>query len=1049
MDENRFILSALRRSDLLSLSFECVNLRLVADGRLERTDPQQPAFIIVHFPGQHIAEQAYVVNAAGQGTVDPPPVRTAIAGGSRLAFQLPDTVESLPATLDTLLAWDNWTPRLVATALPRDFDGAEPLPPLSTPGADETAIEFPFRLILSPDRDGAWHHELAAKQHNGRFELWQTRLVRRQVDGPATLVNEGGDLRAVAFVDRQNTFTTSLTHGERKQIVRLSSDFNIKPSPGGLLMHGLSEAEKAARVVMLCLRYNVPIPYRPQPITAAQFSLSALGAGVRLRSRWDFPVLPPNIAQALSLPMLSLQQYEHIAGLGRDQYVKTVRVGFLCGTGHRASLVKITERRFTNFGLAGSTPAGAQFGAVAYLHQTYQVVVQEPLMGYGQLSSSYQNEGREMPLRSIRLTTLVTPPLDMPQIDPAVLASQVPPGITDPQLRDIWIQDKIESLLQQPFWLEMLGRKFMFQAIAEDADGNKLSFAMPLMFVPYEALEKHADIRNKFNAGGLDARTIQLQQQVVAFAPSGDKLGSTHLKTESLTYDIEQPPGTAGSSKFLHVENLPPRMVVRFLPWITNGRASSPALEEITGSGQALDLRLDQTHYLEHGFDAAQSFIKLDNPISLSMGSQKGGGLARPDSTIHAISRTLGPVGAPDALAAGTVDISPFIDARILGTIPIQKILADNLEFNPQLAAEIPTEDQLQNPGFKLNAPRLTTTRILDGNGQLTAVETRYLWKPLLQDYELPPGVLTLGLAGADLLLDARLTRQAASNTSSLIVTGRLRNSMLSFKDAVAVTLGELIFRAEEGRKMEVGAKEVDLTFLGPLQFVNSLRQVLPTDGFNDPPFVNVDAQGISAGYTLGIPSVGVGIFSLQNISLGAMLSVPFADKPAGVRFAISERHKPFLVTVTIFGGGGFFALAVSAAGLEQVEAAIEFGGSISLNLGVASGGVFVMAGIYFKLTKTSIELTGYLRCGGYLEVLGLISISVEFYLSFTWRKKEGQGSEVWGQATLTVCVKVAFFSASVRLSVERRFAGSDGDPTFAQANTVADWASYLQAFSN
>ena len=177
------------------------------------------------------------------------------------------------------------------------------------------------------------------------------------------------------------------------------------------------------------------------------------------------------------------------------------------------------------------------------------------------------------------------------------------------------------------------------------------------------------------------------------------------------------------------------------------------------------------------------------------------------------------------------------------------------------------------------------------------------------------------------------------------------------------------------------------------------------------------------------------------------MLSVPFADKPAGVRFSISERHKPFLVTVTIFGGGGFFALAVSAAGLEQVEAAIEFGGSISLNLGVASGGVFVMAGIYFKLTKTSIELTGYLRCGGYLEVLGLISISVEFYLSFTWRKKDGQGSEVWGQATLTVCVKVAFFSASVRLSVERRFAGSDGDPTFAQANTVADWAAYLQAF--
>lgn len=1051
MNDQRLILCALRRSDLLALSFECVNLRLTAGGRLERSDPEAPPFIIVHFPAQHIAEQVFGINAAGQGTVDPPPVRTAIAGGSRLAFQLPDSLESMPATLDALLSWGDWMPLLVETALPRAFDDAEPPPPLATPGADETAIEFPFRLILSPDRDGAWHHERTARQHDGRVELWQTRLVKRPAEGPPTLAHEGGDLRAVAFVDRQNTFTTTLTHNERRQIVRLSSDFTIRPRAGGpLASPGLSEAERQARAVALALRYSVPTLYRPQPIAAEQFALSALGASARLHSRWDFPVVPPNITQALTLPLLSLQQYEHIAGLGRDQYVKTVRVGFLCGTGHRASLVKVSERRFTNFGVAGVSPEGALFGAVAYLHQYYQVVVQEPIMDYQALSGGYQNEGREMPLRSIRLTTLVTPALDL-RFDPANIPFVEPVGMS-PEERDIAIQNIIENALDLPFWLNVLSQKFMFQAMAEDADGNKISFALPLMFVPYEALRKpsaDADIRAEFDAGGIGARTFQLNQQVVAFAPSGDKPGSTHLKTESLTYDIEQPPGTAGSSKFLRAENLPPRLVVRYLPWITRGMASSPALEEMMGSAQSVAIRLDEKHYLAHGFDQSQSFVKLDDPISLSMGAQKGGGLARPVSTLHAISRTLGPTASPDALAAGNVDISAFADARILGTIPIRKILADNLDFNPQLAAEIPTGVDLEREDFKLNAPRLTITRIQDASGQVTAVETRYLWKPTLKDFELPPGILKLGLAGADLLLDARLTRQIASSSSSLVVTGRLRNPELSFANAVAVKLGELIFRAEEGRKMEVGAKNVVLTFLGPLQFVNSLRQILPADGFDDPPFVNVDAQGISAGYTLGIPSVGVGIFSLQNIALSAILSVPFADKPAGLRFAISERHKPFLVTVTIFGGGGFFALAVSADGLEQVEAAIEFGGSLSLNLGVASGGVFVMAGIYFNLTKTAIELTGYLRCGGYLEVLGLISISIEFYLAFTWRKKDGRGSEVWGQATLTVCVKVAFFSKSVSLSVERRFAGSDGDPTFAQANTEADWAMYLQAFGS
>jgi hypothetical protein len=151
---------------------------------------------------------------------------------------------------------------------------------------------------------------------------------------------------------------------------------------------------------------------------------------------------------------------------------------------------------------------------------------------------------------------------------------------------------------------------------------------------------------------------------------------------------------------------------------------------------------------------------------------------------------------------------------------------------------------------------------------------------------------------------------------------------------------------------------------------------------------------------------------------------------------------------VSLFGGGGFFGVGVSAKGLEQVEASIEFGGNISLNLGVASGGVSVMAGIYFGMKAEVVELTGYLRCGGYLEVLGLISITVEFYLGFTYRKKSGAGSEVWGQASLKVAVKVAFFSTSVTLSVERRFAGAGGDPTFAESVAPSEWAGYLQAFA-
>jgi hypothetical protein len=48
----------------------------------------------------------------------------------------------------------------------------------------------------------------------------------------------------------------------------------------------------------------------------------------------------------------------------------------------------------------------------------------------------------------------------------------------------------------------------------------------------------------------------------------------------------------------------------------------------------------------------------------------------------------------------------------------------------------------------------------------------------------------------------------------------------------------------------------------------------------------------------------------------------------------------------------------------------------------------------------------------------------------------------------LSVRVKLAFFSKSVTVSVERRFAGSDGDPSFADTVAPPEWARYLQAFA-
>ena len=138
------------------------------------------------------------------------------------------------------------------------------------------------------------------------------------------------------------------------------------------------------------------------------------------------------------------------------------------------------------------------------------------------------------------------------------------------------------------------------------------------------------------------------------------------------------------------------------------------------------------------------------------------------------------------------------------------------------------------------------------------------------------------------------------------------------------------------------------MEFGGPLEFINQLRELVPSDGFSDPPDISVTPSGISAGFSVNLPEVQVGVFALTNASLGASFALPFDARPMLVRFNFCERQQPFSLTVSMFGGGGFFALAVGSEGVQEIEASLEFGAGISIDLVVASGGVEVKAGIYF-----------------------------------------------------------------------------------------------------
>ena len=142
-----------------------------------------------------------------------------------------------------------------------------------------------------------------------------------------------------------------------------------------------------SELVDLTANYGNP-DQPPVPIAVRRLMLSSLGSWLDLHGRWE------------PKPPLTIEEWRHRSTLARDHYVRVVYRGFLLPCGHRASLVKITEREFE--------PSDREI--VAYLRQRIYIICREPEKIFKGEHSARQ--GRGMPFKRVRITTMVTPNLD-------------------------------------------------------------------------------------------------------------------------------------------------------------------------------------------------------------------------------------------------------------------------------------------------------------------------------------------------------------------------------------------------------------------------------------------------------------------------------------------------------------------------------------------------------------------------------------------------------------------------------------------------------------
>ncbi|WP_437907422.1 methyl-accepting chemotaxis protein [Sorangium sp. So ce327] len=1125
-----------RPEDLCVLSLRFINLRSDDGVNLRKVREGEPSFVVIELPPQHIAERA-IFKAQ---SVPPLPVPHVIAGPSQIVYEhrggvLPYFLELLlrdlshgtlsvpanarPPTLHaapvfsepppfsegftTLLIRDSRarTERAVDAELGggelRNVVDSRPTTPLAAPAPHETAIELPTRLILAPHVGSAFAHVRRPYRPEGarRVELWSTRLGTRVFDEAGWHVDERGG------------------GGNRVRAVWTPDLTGAPPPPFEILPK--AEHRKAI-VEQTALFQNPARPgYEPVAIEVNRLALTALGAS------FDAHVRFPDIDPANPFPV---EEWSHIATMGRDEYVRVVSRGFL-SCGHQATIIEIAERRLS--------PAGAVDAPVAMLVQRRMLVVRQPYLDYtgepgGGAGPFYKERfKRRFPFKSIRITTTTTPDL-----------SNAPPE-------------------GRGFWPEVGGKPLLFTCVALDVEGNVLRFDAPFAYFPAGAENEH----DVLDEEGAPRSTAALRSQRFAVAQAkrpGDTVVDTTAIRFGVLWDRE------------HLSN-----GARFVPVVARVTASIPALRQCAGLNEAREFRFPDP-YLWVGFDAATNpqelFLQLvDEPpldLDFSRQSDRSGGFVTPNLQIRGVSRISGPYAGTVTSATGelpaTADIDPkeyFAgvlgrEAKLFGVINLADLIVKGplYEAAPSFAAD--AFDELQS--FLMALARLEVAfvalqtalqaasggtdvgRVADAMNQLSASAER-VYADLEQGaaglQQLAQGDLDMFVTASGALARALeldratpgslgLSRQAAEDMNASLrdvarfagdtraFIGRLQGATQAVENAKGLTtridwrpkiqkvaifdpkradglllraeirakqVGDkragvdllacledftldlfgspsiiripfkrLQFSMEAGKKPDVDCVLGDMEFLGALAFLQALQKLIPSGGFSDPPFIEVDTSSIRAGFTLAFPNIGLGIFSLENIALSAELQIPFLGRSPSFAFAFCSRDNPFRLTVSLLGGGGFFGLTVGMGGLEMLECALEFGACVAINLGVASGSVSLVAGIYLRMIGDGTNLSGYVRIRGQVEVLGIVSISIEVRLELgyeTWPKKRA-----YGRAEIILEVSIAFFSISVSASCEKSFYPDNSDPTFAELmapeGDYVPWRTYCLAFA-
>jgi hypothetical protein len=888
-----------------------------------------------------------------------------------------------------------------ASRLPIVVDDDPTSPDVDRPG---TRLDLPYLLRLRPpDRELRLVHPAKVVSTNGRVGLWSSQLSLPPGDADPTL---RVTFDRLAQASAPNTGWATATSP-------LTLNHTLKPGFASEI------AEQSQQI---------------DPVVADDLRVSSLGAWADLRGRW---------------PGAGLEDFTHRMSMGRDEKQTVGVTGRLMPFGHRALFSSETLRRFESDRFGDRRAAALATEATITVTQRRVDLL----------------AARGLPFTSVEILVPATPPGTSNEPD-------------DP--------DDEGFIGRNIIVLTVHGEPYRFPMRATDHAGATVDFDLPLMFVPDDENAEPPTSGRGASDELPDLSDDSVMLGLLAKQPSA--FTTVHLDGQGLTVS---PPTDDEEARANGVVTAAPvtRVLARTVklaptdPLVDPGgigtlkaatiNAVVPTLDRFAPDVGALNLSY-ALPYLEDGFagdnSEAQVFLEVvkgagqqANDAVVGMAGEAVGGMAQLGLPVTAFSRQRGAVvGAVSKLLAGEPDLD-FL--QLIEGLPLPKLLGV-----VPLKDLIPLDDDvIRDLG---DAPKIVSDVAADGKITKDLTWETALFKPDKPNYsyvsgrvviapfpsaEFPEPKLTIKQSTT---LDA--TGQALHSRTEVTVVGFALKILVTAVEPdepvepdrealVTIPFKKFSFVSTDGTKPDFDVTMGALGFGGILRYIRPLIDLIDQAGFTDPPALAVTDTGVLSSFHFPVPSLAIGVFTLQNINIGAELEIFFAERAPELRLFFSREADPFRLTVSFLGGGGWLELTVSTGGLEQARGALEFGAAAALDVVVATVSVEAMGGVQFMLdADEGIAIEAYLRLRGHVDVASLISADILLLLILLYVPND---NVLIGHGELVLQLKCLFVSESLRVPVTRQFAGGNADPTFAELMAPEDepgpppWDVYCTAF--